>query len=171
VKLHGNWKVGALKGTGNQDFSVEDVFVPEYLTTEFLASPKARRSPVQQHRPAHPPHQRGPRLALGAARRSVEEMTAVAKSKTRGYLAPQGVAARGAFQLDLGRADLQLRAARAGVLEVWRGGLGARWRVRRATSRHRSHYTPGPSTSPTSPPRCASTCSATPAPGRCSAAT
>jgi indole-3-acetate monooxygenase len=120
VTLHDNWDVGALKGTGSQDFSVEDLFVPEHLTT-LLGSPPQRGGALYSGIGV-------PTLltnefagfALGAARRSIDEMTALAKSKTRGYFTPQGVAARGAFQLDVGRADVQLRAARAGVMDAWR---------------------------------------------------
>ena len=117
VTLHGNWQVGALKGTGSQDISVADLFVPDYLTTDFLAGPKRGGPLYTIGMPALlTPEPSG--FALGAARRSIDEMTELAKSKTRGYI-PKGVAARGAFQLDLGRADLQLRAARANVLEIW----------------------------------------------------
>ena len=55
-------------------------------------------------------------FALGVARRALDEMGELAKSKSRGYVAPQGVAGRPAFQLDLGRCDLALRAARAGLI-------------------------------------------------------
>lgn len=51
-------------------------------------------------------------FALGVAQRALDEMTELAKSKTRGYIMPQGVAARGKFQFDLGRAEQSLAAAR-----------------------------------------------------------
>jgi alkylation response protein AidB-like acyl-CoA dehydrogenase len=119
VTLHRNWQVGGLKGTGSQDFSVEDVFVPDHLTNDFSVPPK-RGGPLYSIALPGIVTNEHAGFAVGAARRSLDEMTALAKSKTRGYITPQGVAARSAFQLDLGRADLQLRAARAGVLETWR---------------------------------------------------
>jgi alkylation response protein AidB-like acyl-CoA dehydrogenase len=119
VTLHDNWHVGGLKGTGSQDFSVEDVFVPDYLTLD-LGAPAKRGGPLYSLGIPGLVINEFIGFALGAARRSVDEMTALAKSKTRGYFIPQGVAARGAFQLDLGRADLQLQAARAGALDTWR---------------------------------------------------
>jgi indole-3-acetate monooxygenase len=57
-------------------------------------------------------------FVLGAARRAVDEVTELAKTKARGYVAPQGVAARAVFQADLGRADVALRAARAYLVRV-----------------------------------------------------
>jgi alkylation response protein AidB-like acyl-CoA dehydrogenase len=63
-------------------------------------------------------------FALGAARRALDETAELAKTKTRGYVVPQGTAARQKFQWDLGRADAALHAARAGLVavneEVWR---------------------------------------------------
>jgi indole-3-acetate monooxygenase len=118
VTLHANWQVGALKGTGSQDFSVADVFVPEHLTIDG-AGPARRGGPLYNiGLPGYYANDHAG-FVLGAARRSIDEMTALAKSKSRGYLRPQGVAGRSAFQLDLGRADVQLRCARAGVLDAY----------------------------------------------------
>jgi alkylation response protein AidB-like acyl-CoA dehydrogenase len=66
-------------------------------------------------------------FVLGAARRAIEETAELAKTKTRGYVIPRGVAARERFQSDLGRCDVALTAARAGLIEMsqdaWRAAL------------------------------------------------
>ncbi len=46
------------------------------------------------------------------SRRALDEITSQAESKLRG-LSPSAVGRRSSFQKDLGRAELQLRAARA----------------------------------------------------------
>src|SRR6185312_5588635 len=64
------------------------------------------------------------------ARRAIDEMTELAKTKTRGYVIPRGVAARERFQSDLGRADVALAAAHDGLVaaseEAWRATLAGR---------------------------------------------
>jgi len=58
-------------------------------------------------------------FALGAARRALEEMRDLAKSKRRGF-AQQGVAGRSVFQFDLGYCEQALNAARANLVDVYR---------------------------------------------------
>ena len=58
-------------------------------------------------------------FALGLAERAIEETTELAKSKSRGYITPQGVAARATFQYELGRAEVALAAARSHLDAVY----------------------------------------------------
>ncbi len=110
VALHDNWDVNALRGTGSQDFSVTDLFVPHELTFDNF-SPALRGGALYRiPMPGLFANEHGA-FALGLGRRALEEMTELAKSKTRGYIKPQGVAARGTFQFDLGRAEVALAAA------------------------------------------------------------
>ena len=57
--------------------------------------------------------------AIGLAQRSIDEMAELAKRKSRGYVQPQGVAARGKFQFDLGHAQTTLSAARHELKAVY----------------------------------------------------
>jgi alkylation response protein AidB-like acyl-CoA dehydrogenase len=113
-----SWTVNALRGTGSFDISVAEVFVPEHRTYNAFARP-ARGGPLYQLRlPGFVAMEHGA-FALGVARRAIEEMTELAKSKARGYVNPQGVAARGVFQSDLGHCDLALRAARSALVDAY----------------------------------------------------
>jgi alkylation response protein AidB-like acyl-CoA dehydrogenase len=111
VTLHDNWDVNALRGTGSQDFSVTDLFVPHALTFDNF-SPALRGGALYRiPMPGLFANEHGA-FALGLATRALQEMAELAKHKSRGYLKPQGVAARGAFQFDLARAQVALSAAR-----------------------------------------------------------
>jgi indole-3-acetate monooxygenase len=124
--IHDTWDVNALKGTGSADIEVQDLFVPAKHTFDTFA-PAERGGPLYRIAlPGFVANEHGA-FVLGAARRAVDETAALAKTKTRGFVIPQGVAAREKFQWDLGRVDVALRAARAGLVEVneeaWRAAV------------------------------------------------
>ena len=126
VTIHDTWDVNALKGTGSADISVDDLFVPTRHTFDPFG-PAMRGGPLYTIAfPGLVANEHGA-FALGAARRALDEMTALAKTKTRGYVVPQGTAGRQRFQWDLGRSDVALRAARAGLVEAneaaWQAAL------------------------------------------------
>lgn len=126
VTIHDNWHVGGLKGTGSNDFSVTDLFVPAAQVFT-LAGPAHRGGPLYRiSAPGFVTNEHAA-FALGVGRRALDEIVEVAKTKVRGFLKPQGVAARGAFQYELGRLDLRLRAARAGVLEAYESAWATVW--------------------------------------------
>lgn len=118
VTLHDNWDTNALRGTGSQDISVSDAFIPHARTFNNFA-PAQRGGPLLRIGiPGFFAMEHGA-FALGVAQRAIDEMTLLAQTKTRGYLKPQGVAARGKFQFDLGRAETALSAARRQLIEVY----------------------------------------------------
>jgi alkylation response protein AidB-like acyl-CoA dehydrogenase len=117
VTLHDNWDVNALRGTGSQDFSVEDLFVPETHTFNPFAPPLRGDALLRISIPGLFAMEHGA-FALGVARRAMDEMAELAKTKSRGYIAPQGVAARGVFQYELGHAETALSAAHAQLVAV-----------------------------------------------------
>lgn len=124
--IHDTWDVSSLKGTGSADISVEDLFVPTEHTFDNFA-PAARGGPLYRIAlPGFVANEHGA-FVLGGARRALDETAALAKTKTRGYVIPQGVAGREKFQWDLGRADVALRAARAGLIaaneEAWQAAV------------------------------------------------
>jgi alkylation response protein AidB-like acyl-CoA dehydrogenase len=115
--IHDTWDVNALKGTGSADIEVKDLFVPDKHVFDNFG-PAPRGGPLYQIAlPGLVANEHGA-FVLGAARRAMDETAELAKTKTRGFVVPQGVAAREKFQWDLGRADVALRAARAGLVEV-----------------------------------------------------
>ena len=104
------WHVAGLQGTGSFDFRLDEVFVPVELTFERAAS--ACRGGALFRQEAHvflsnelPP------LAVGIARRALDDMTVLAGGTTRFPGGPL-VAERAVFHKELGRAEARLRAAR-----------------------------------------------------------
>jgi alkylation response protein AidB-like acyl-CoA dehydrogenase len=118
VTLHDNWNVNALRGTGSQDFSVSDLFVPHERTLNNFAPAERGGALFRIVIPGLFAMEHGA-FAIGVAQRALKEMAVLARSKSRGYLKPQGVAARGKFQFDLGRADSALAAARQGLCAIY----------------------------------------------------
>ena len=109
VTLHDNWKVNALRGTGSQDISVTDLFVPHHHTFNPFAPSERGGALLRIAIPGLFAMEHGAfalRRAAGARRDG-----GLAKTKSRGYIVPQAVAARGVFQYDLGRAETALSAA------------------------------------------------------------
>lgn len=120
AEMMGNWDVLGLRATGSVDYAIRDLFVPE----EFTHRQSANR-----------PHQGGDlyRLgisglstsghtgfALGVARRALDEIAALAVASRR----PSPLAELGGgetFHQEYGRAEAQLRAARAFVFDAWDG--------------------------------------------------
>lgn len=120
VEIHDNWFVMGLSGTGSCDYSVEDLFVPKELTWDLESMP-LRGGPL--YRLAIPAYiaNENTGFALGVARRALDEITAMARSKLRGYHGSKRtpLAARPVFQKAVGEYELKLRAARALAIEVF----------------------------------------------------
>ena len=123
MTIHDNWHVAGLRGSGSNDVSVAELFVPESFTLGALR-PHAR----------HPPKRGGPifllglpgsvsnehaSFALGVAPLALDLIKDTAKSKRRGRgAAAVTLADRPVFQRFVGEAELQLRAARLLTFEV-----------------------------------------------------
>ena len=119
VVLLDTWHVGGLKGTGSGDFAVTDAFVPEELSIDVLAWRQQRGGPLYRIRSAGLVAMEHGAFAIGAARRALEEMRDLARSRRRGFT-QQGVADRSVFQFDLGYCEQALNAARANVVDAYR---------------------------------------------------
>ena len=113
VELHDDWHVAALQGTGSVDVTVDDLFVPKAMTAHPFSQ---RRGGAQYLKIGYRGYVGGENVgfSLGVAQRMVDEIARMAPSKRR-ILAPHSLGERGAFQLELGRTDAALRAARAYV--------------------------------------------------------
>ena len=117
VKIEGNWDVLGLKGTGSVDYSVDGVFCPEDFSFRiFTAEPKRdwgffQLGVVGISAIGHSS------VAIGIARRMLDELTAFARTKTgRSGMIGESEA----FWQELGRNEARVRAARAFLLEAWR---------------------------------------------------
>lgn len=114
VELHDDWHVAALQGTGSVDVIVDDAFVPSEMTS----SPFAQlRGGAQYLKIGFRGYVGGENVgfSLGVAQRMVDEIARLAPRKRR-VLDTTPVGDRGAFQIELGRTDATLRAARAYVM-------------------------------------------------------
>lgn len=119
VMIHDNWHVVGLKGTGSNEFSVSDLFVPQrftwgrHETKPFRGGPNFLLGRPGMQTTGHCG------VALGIGRRALDEVTELAQNKKRGYKGAQAlIADRGSFQRFLGESDLRLRAAKALCMET-----------------------------------------------------
>ena len=118
VKVHDNWQVMGLRGTGSCDFSVDDLFVPDgFAWDSTLTEPVRGGALYRLGRPGFVTNEHSA-FALGVARRALDAITEVAASKTRGYNSVNLLANRPAFQWTLGECDMRLRAARSLNVEI-----------------------------------------------------
>jgi indole-3-acetate monooxygenase len=116
-----NWHVAGLQGTGSLDFSVDGVFVPAEMTYE-LGTPAVRGGDLfRLGMPAFVSNEVPP-LAIGLARRALDDMTELATHTARFPGGPT-VSERAVFHKELGRAETKIRAARA----VHREAMTAAW--------------------------------------------
>ena len=118
VKIHDNWRVMGLRGTGSCDFSVEDLFVPASFAYDVSLTEPLRGGAIYRlGRPGFVTNEHSA-FALGVARRALNAALEVGQSKTRGYTSVNPLARRPAFQRMLSEADLRLRATRLLNVEV-----------------------------------------------------
>ncbi len=106
-----NWHVAGLQGTGSLDFSVDGIFVPAELTYE-LGSPAVRGGDLFRLGMPTFVSNEVPPLAIGLARRAIDDITELATHTARFPGGPT-VSERAVFHHELGRAEVQVRAARA----------------------------------------------------------
>jgi indole-3-acetate monooxygenase len=119
VVVHDNWQVSGLKATGSCDFSIEDVFVPEDMTSplmELILGNAVTGGPgIRLGMPALvSPFHIG--IPLGIARRALDEITTQAIEKGRG-LPPSMLHTQPHFQFALGKAEIELASVRAFALQ------------------------------------------------------
>jgi alkylation response protein AidB-like acyl-CoA dehydrogenase len=127
--IDGTWNVDGLRATGSRTFTIDKVFVPEaraFSITDGSTTESEGRGSFVHRLPTLvfiSPEHAG--VALGLARRALDEVIALAKGKARmGGRAP--LHARGVFLRDIGRADTRLRAARALIVDRLGDGDAAR---------------------------------------------
>ena len=115
VTLHDNWTTAAgLRGTGSGDCSAQNLFVPRELTFAWdLLDPKPLRGGPGYLLPpfAYVAKEHGS-VAIGAARRALDEIIAIATG-TRGTFRASKLDERQVVHRFIGEADLKLRSARA----------------------------------------------------------
>ena len=116
-----NWHVAGLQGTGSLDFSVDGIFVPSEMTYDLGTSPVRGGDLFRLGMPAFVSNEVPP-LAIGLARRAIDDMTEIATHTARFPGGPT-VSERAVFHKELGRAETRVRAARA----VHREAMALAW--------------------------------------------
>ncbi len=122
VTVHDTWHVSGLCGTGSNDFSATDVFVPEDRIFALLDPTNHRREPLYQMPPVGMFVYTVVCVSLGIARAALDELSALAQKKMP-TLYTQVLADKPVTQIDFARAEATLGGARAflfdAVEEVW----------------------------------------------------
>ncbi|HEY2403040.1 MAG TPA: acyl-CoA dehydrogenase family protein [Steroidobacteraceae bacterium] len=115
LTLHDNWRdVVGLKGTGSIDVSVENYELTEHMTFVWdLLDPKPLRpDPTILFPPFSYVAKEHAAVALGAARRALDELVKIATS-TRGTFRSSSLDARQIVHREISTADLKIRSALA----------------------------------------------------------
>ena len=122
VRIIDTWTVSGLRGTGSHDIAVDDVVVPAAHSLSLITDSPVERGPLYAF-PVFGLLALGiAAVALGIARRALDELVALAGAKT-----PTGsrrlLAERPAIQAEVARAEATLGAARAFLAET----VGGAW--------------------------------------------
>ena len=117
IEPKGNWDVLGLRATQSIDYGVHGVRIPEVCAFDFFA-PTVHRGSAKHHLGVIPLTAAGHAAwALGVSRRMLDELIALAPSKTR-MGASASLADSEYFLIHLGRLESRQRAARAWVMEA-----------------------------------------------------
>jgi alkylation response protein AidB-like acyl-CoA dehydrogenase len=123
VEIHDTWFVSGLCGTGSQDFSAQDVFVPEHRIFKLLDPTGHRPEPLYQMPPLALFVFQLVSVSLGIARAALDELIELAQTKVPS-LYHTVLADRPVAQVEIARAEASLRGARAflhdTVADMWR---------------------------------------------------
>lgn len=117
VHIEDTWETAGLRGSGSEHYRMEGVFVPEELTCPFPAAPQRRGGPLFRLPMLALLTSGHVGFALGGARQALDEITQIAPRRVNGWTQiAQG--SHAGFQMDLGRAEAKLMAARAYAVSV-----------------------------------------------------
>jgi alkylation response protein AidB-like acyl-CoA dehydrogenase len=112
VVVHDTWHVSGLCGTGSNDFSAKDVFVPEQRTFALLDPSGHRSEPLYRMPPLGLFVYQVVCVSLGIARSALDELTEMAQTKIPS-LYTQVLADKSVVHADLARAEAALGGARS----------------------------------------------------------
>jgi indole-3-acetate monooxygenase len=122
VTIHDTWNVSGLCGTGSNDFSVSDVFVPDQRIFALLDPSGHRSEPLYQMPPLGLFVFQVAAVSLGIARGAIDELMELAHTK-KPSLYSDVLADKSVVQVELARAEAALGAARSflftTVTETW----------------------------------------------------
>lgn len=142
VRIHDTWHTSGLRGTGSNEFSVADVFVPKARTISATSPRPTMEAPLAAFPNFTLLAVGVAAVALGLGRRAIDEFVDLAVDKHPQF-SQRTIAQVGTNQTELARAEARVRSARAFLLgevaDAWQvalnGGrieLDARVRIRLA---------------------------------------
>lgn len=114
-----SWEVAGLAGTGSCNYAMTDVFVPDGYWYTFPMAQRLRGGPVFELSILAQSLVLHFGIPLGAARRSLSEITELARTKIRAF-SEGSVGRRNTFQRELAEAEAKLRSARLYVYDIAR---------------------------------------------------
>ena len=118
VRLHGNWDVTGLQGTGSYDFEIPEQTIPrastfnQYFTQSFRGGAIAAMGTLAYAPAGHAA------VVLGIAHRSLQEAARIASQRKR-LGSSETIAASPVFRLEFMKHEALYRAARARVFEAY----------------------------------------------------
>lgn len=112
VTVHDTWHVLGLRGTGSHDIEVADAFCPTEESFDLFTGVPCVPGPGFVAPLVHFVLHLGA-VAVGIAQGALDDMVALLEGGRQRLYARQSLADSPAFRLQLGRADLDVRAARA----------------------------------------------------------
>jgi alkylation response protein AidB-like acyl-CoA dehydrogenase len=122
VEIHDTWHVSGLCGTGSNDFSAADVFVPEQRTFRLLDPSGHRPEPLYQMPPLGMFVYQVVCVSLGIARSALDDLAELAQTK-KPTLYNEVLADKAVVQVEMARAEAALGGARSflyGTVEdIW----------------------------------------------------
>ncbi len=118
-RIHDNWHVSGLEGSGSNDISVSDLFVPIAFSWDSSVWESRRGGAIyRMGRPGFVANEHSG-VSLGIARRALDEIVTSAPTRMRGNPPTASLADREAFRGAIAVCDLRLRAARSLSHEVY----------------------------------------------------
>ena len=134
VVIHDTWRVSGLCGTGSNDFSATDLFVPEQRIFALLDPSGHRPEPLYQMPPMGLFVYQVVCVSLGIARGALDELTGLAQTKVPS-LYTQVLADKAVAQVEIARAEAALESARAFLYDTVEDMWQSICEGRRASSR------------------------------------
>lgn len=117
IEIHDTWHVSGLSGTGSQDFSIRDVFVPTRRIFNLLDPASHRKEPLYQFPALQSFVFPMVCVGLGIARAALDELTALAETKVP-LLRAAVLADASVAQVEIAKAEGTLGAARSYLYEM-----------------------------------------------------
>jgi alkylation response protein AidB-like acyl-CoA dehydrogenase len=140
IEVHDTWFVSGLCGTGSNDLSAKDVFVPEQRIFKIGVPSGLRPEPLYRMPPIGWFVSHVAAVGLGIARGALDELVALAQTKLPTF-SMAVLADKPAAQLEVARAEASLGSARAFFYEtteeLWRTVAAANQPTLRQIALHR----------------------------------